>query len=284
MGEEEVGLQVHAEHEVPIRLGVLDCGCSGVDTGIVDQDVDAAELCRDLADDAIDLRQARRITRHDEAFAAEVAHGGRRLVQLGGRAARDRHISTVLGEADGDGATKTTAAAGDDGPLAGEVEQGGHGTRCYAGSEPSQKRRTEMRKRAAIALATLVAAELAVGLGAPHAVAAVVPSGFTDAAVASLGASTGIVGLPDGTVLVLEQAGRVRLIRNDQLLAAPALTIGLAPCNSGERGLLGVAVDPDFRANGWLYLYFTRPSDAPGGCVNRVSRFTLAGDTIAPGQ
>ena len=45
----------------------------------------------------------------------------------------------------------------------------------------------------------------------------------------------------------------------------------LSPCNGGERGLLGVAVDPDFKVNGYLYLYFTRPSpSAPGGCVNRA--------------
>ena len=44
------------------------------------------------------------------------------------------------------------------------------------------------------------------------------PTGFTDVQVATLGASTGIVGMPDGTVLVLVQSGSVRLIRNDVLL------------------------------------------------------------------
>ena len=59
--------------------------------------------------------------------------------------------------------------------------------------------------------------------------------------------------------------------------------MSLSPCNGGERGLLGVAVDPDFKVNGYVYLYFTRPSPgAPGGCVNRVSRFTMTGDAIDP--
>jgi glucose/arabinose dehydrogenase len=109
------------------------------------------------------------------------------------------------------------------------------------------------------------------------------PAGFVDAAVATPGGSTGIVGMPDGTVMVLVQSGSVRLIRNDVLLPTPALTMSLSPCNGGERGLLGVALDQDFKANGYVYLYFTRPSPgSPGGCVNRVSRFTMTGDSIDP--
>ena len=65
----------------------------------------------------------------------------------------------------------------------------------------------------------------------------------------------------------------------------PALTLSLSPCNGGERGLLGVAVDPDFAVNGFLYLYFTHPRpSAPGGCVNRVSRFTMSANSIDPEQ
>jgi glucose/arabinose dehydrogenase len=139
-----------------------------------------------------------------------------------------------------------------------------------------------MRKFAAFALMITAAVVPVVSLGAPRVSAAIVPAGFTDAPVATLGASTGLVGLPDGAVLVLVQSGSVRLIRNDVLLPAPALTMSLSPCNGGERGLLGVALDPDFLANRWLYLYFTRPADAPGGCVNRVSRFTMSADAIDP--
>ncbi len=140
-----------------------------------------------------------------------------------------------------------------------------------------------MRKFAAVALMIAVTAVPVVNVGAPAVSAAIVPAGFTDVQVAALGASTGLVGLPDGTVLVLEQLGRVRLIRDDALLPAPALTMSLFPCNGGERGLLGVAVDPHFKANRWLYLYFTRPSrGSPGDCVNRVSRFTMSADTIDP--
>ena len=102
--------------------------------------------------------------------------------------------------------------------------------------------------------------------------------------VASLGASTGIVGMPDGTVMVLDA---VRLGSPDpQRRAAADAGADAQPrrrCNDGEQGLLGVALDEDFKVNGFVYLYYTRPSPgSPGGCVNRVSRFTMAGDVIDP--
>jgi hypothetical protein len=44
-----------------------------------------------------------------------------------------------------------------------------------------------------------------------------------------------------------------------------------------ERGLLGVAVDPSFTNNGYVYLYYTREGAT---LKNRVSRFTMAGDSL----
>ncbi len=140
----------------------------------------------------------------------------------------------------------------------------------------------DMRKLAVVALLVTSVVVPVVNLAAPKVAAATVPTGFSDVQVATPGASTGIVGMPDGTVLVLVQSGSVRLIRGDVLLPTPALTMSLAPCNGGERGLLGVALDPDFKANGFLYLYFTHPASAPGNCVNRASRFTMSGDSIDP--
>ena len=141
-----------------------------------------------------------------------------------------------------------------------------------------------MRKFAAFALVVTSVVVPAIGGGAaPKVAEATALPGFSDVHVTTLGASTGIVGLPDGTVLVLTQSGSVRLIRNDALLPTPALALSLSPCNGGEQGLLGVALDEDFKVNGFVYLYYTRPSPAsPGGCLNRVSRFTMAGDVIDP--
>ena len=97
----------------------------------------------------------------------------------------------------------------------------------------------------------------------------------------ALSAPVGVAALSDGRVVVLEQGGRVRLVVAGVLQATPALI--LTVCANSERGLLGFAPDPAFGANGFVYVYYTRPSPgAPGGCVNRVSRFTMGGASIAP--
>ena len=74
---------------------------------------------------------------------------------------------------------------------------------------------------------------------------------------------------PDGRLFVNEQGGHVRVIKNGVLLDEPFLTISV---NSGtERGLVGIAFDPNFESNGYVYVYYTTSSDP---IHNRVSRFT----------
>jgi glucose/arabinose dehydrogenase len=117
-------------------------------------------------------------------------------------------------------------------------------------------------------------------LGAPLA-AATVPAGFTDTLLFNLGSPTALAFTPDGRLLVTTQGGQLRVYKNGALLATPALTIA-SICSNSERGLLGVAVDPVFATNGYVYLFYTFALPG-GGCVNRVSRFTFgAGDTIDP--
>lgn len=78
--------------------------------------------------------------------------------------------------------------------------------------------------------------------------------------------------LPDGAMLVTERAGQVRRVEADgELLAAPVLEVDVAA--SGEGGLLGLAVHPDFAVNRWFYLYYT--GDTAGGTFNRVARYVL---------
>lgn len=105
---------------------------------------------------------------------------------------------------------------------------------------------------------------------------------FSDVLVASgVAAPVAVAPLPDGRALVLEKGGRVRVIRDGVMSPTPALTLSV--CSDSERGLLGVEADTYFAANGIVYLYYTRPAaGAPGGCVNRVSRFVMTGDTINP--
>ena len=121
----------------------------------------------------------------------------------------------------------------------------------------------------------------------PPRLEASVPSGFTDSLVATVAAPTTVVPLPDGRVVVLEKGsgstgtGRVRVIQGGVLLPGEALSRSV--CAASERGMLGFAVDPAFGTNGFVYLYYSRPNgSAPGGCVNRVSRFTMTGNVVAP--
>jgi glucose/arabinose dehydrogenase len=87
---------------------------------------------------------------------------------------------------------------------------------------------------------------------------------------------------PDGRLFVCQQGGQLRVIKNGALLATPFVTLNVN--SSGERGLLGVAFDPNFASNGFVYVYYTT-SSAP--IHNRVSRFTASAanpDVVAAGS
>jgi glucose/arabinose dehydrogenase len=101
--------------------------------------------------------------------------------------------------------------------------------------------------------------------------AATVPSGFTDTLVASgLSNPTLMEIAPDGRIFVSEQGGKLRVIKNGALLSAPFVTISVS--TTGERGLLGIAFDPNFASEKWVYVYYTSPS----GPHNKVSRFMVS--------
>src|SRR5438105_13345928 len=83
----------------------------------------------------------------------------------------------------------------------------------------------------------------------------------------------------DGRLFVCLQGGQVRVIKNGSLLSAPFLNISVD--SAGERGLLGIAFDPNFATNSYVYIYHTVPGSP---AHNRVSRYTALGDTVAPGS
>ena len=89
--------------------------------------------------------------------------------------------------------------------------------------------------------------------------------------VTGLSSATALAQLPDGRLLVAQQGGALRMVRNGLLLATPFVSVAVDP--AGERGLIGVAVHPDFASNGHIYLHYTTPE---GGTHNRVSRFTAS--------
>ena len=110
--------------------------------------------------------------------------------------------------------------------------------------------------------------------------AATVPAGFTDAIVAGgLNNPTAMALAPDGRIFVCQQGGALRVIKNGALLATPFLTVTVD--SSGERGLLGIAFDPNFVSNQLVYVYYTATTPT---IHNRISRFTAAGDVAMAGS
>ena len=105
-------------------------------------------------------------------------------------------------------------------------------------------------------------------------------AGFADTAViTSLSNPTALAFLPDGRMLVTLKGGD--LLRVDAGVATMLTTIPV--CTGAEMGLLGVAVDPSFATNGFVYLYRTKAG--PSGCgtstgrFNQVVRVTVSGNT-----
>ena len=82
--------------------------------------------------------------------------------------------------------------------------------------------------------------------------------------------------LPDGTILVTERFGFLKMIRNGTADPAPLL---LRPSTSLGGGMLGVAVDPNFGENNYIYLYHTyNDGDA---LLNKLVRYTLVDGRVS---
>ena len=110
--------------------------------------------------------------------------------------------------------------------------------------------------------------------------AATLPGGFTETVIASgMPSPTAMAFAPDGRLFVCQQGGQLRIIKNGVLLPTPFVSLTVDP--QGERGLLGIAFDPNFSANQYVYLYYTATTPT---IHNRVSRFTANGDVAAPGS
>jgi len=133
--------------------------------------------------------------------------------------------------------------------------------------------------------------------------ALLLPAGFIDeVAYGGLLAPRAFAFLPDGRVLAVERGdvtstngnlASIRVFKNGALLSTAAYIVNV--CGDSERGLLGIAVDPNFVSNGYIYIYYTRQSITGIPCAtntfsngivtgiatgprNRISRLTMTGD------
>jgi glucose/arabinose dehydrogenase len=127
--------------------------------------------------------------------------------------------------------------------------------------------------------------------------AATPPSGFADTELFSATQPTALAYEPgSGNAFVLEQgdgSGGARVRRRALVGGAVTTALSLTCVDAnGERGLLGIAFDPDYlqgAASRWVYLYYTRLSPSSGTCSipgsvgsrNRVVRFKEAGGVLS---
>jgi glucose/arabinose dehydrogenase len=82
----------------------------------------------------------------------------------------------------------------------------------------------------------------------------------------------GMAFLPDGSILITERSGRLRIVRGGALDPEPIA--GVPPVYaSGQGGLLDVALDPEFTANRVIWLSYAAAGD--GGNSTRVARARL---------
>ena len=95
------------------------------------------------------------------------------------------------------------------------------------------------------------------------------------------------IGSKDGRIFVVDQIGQIKVMTADgNLLEKPFLNLSdrmvkLTP-GYDERGLMGLALHPDFARNGRIFVFYSAPlrSGAPEGwsCTNRLSEFQVSND------
>src|SRR5205809_599134 len=87
--------------------------------------------------------------------------------------------------------------------------------------------------------------------------------------------------LPDERVLFIERHGYVNLYTpsdgHTRRIATIPVSTKYADSSQAEDGLLGLAADPNFAANGWVYMYY---SPAGPDAKNVLARFTMTGDSL----
>mgnify|MGYP000850458102 FL=1 len=130
-------------------------------------------------------------------------------------------------------------------------------------------------------LATLPLLALPAAPGASAQGAIRLPHGFISEIVTEgMNLPTSFALAPDGRIFVAEKAGRVRVIKDGQLLETPFVDLTGEVNDSADRGLMGIAVHPRWPASPYIYVaYVYDPPEAsgrnPSGArVSRVLRLT----------
>ena len=133
------------------------------------------------------------------------------------------------------------------------------------------------------ALLASVAAVLAFSANSAQGAATLPPNFARSQVVGGLASPTAMEFAPDGRLFVAEQRGTLRVVKPGGNLAT-FLDISGKVGSAGERGLLGVAFDPRFSNNHYVYLYYTQRAKGTTPAHNRVIRVTARGDKAVTGS
>lgn len=108
---------------------------------------------------------------------------------------------------------------------------------------------------------------------------AVLPTNFVKTPIAeNFNEPSDFAFAPDGRIFVAEIGGVVKVIKNGTVLAQPFVIV--PALFTGDRGLLGITLDPNFSSNRYVYLFYTHanPDEI------RVVRYTESNDQAVPGS
>ncbi len=87
--------------------------------------------------------------------------------------------------------------------------------------------------------------------------------------------TVGFAFAPDGRIFVWEKPGIVRIFKNGALLPTPFIDISTRVNEVGDRGLIGLTLDPNFATNGFVYLlYVYEPNGNSADTSPKTARLT----------
>ena len=109
--------------------------------------------------------------------------------------------------------------------------------------------------------------------------AATLPAGFQEQTFSGISNPVNLAVAPDGRVFVSQKCGAIRVIKNNVLLSTPFASLSVNCTN--ERGAHGIAFDPNFATNGFVYVRYTRAS--PQNNVIGRLRASAPGSDVSDG-
>jgi glucose/arabinose dehydrogenase len=81
-----------------------------------------------------------------------------------------------------------------------------------------------------------------------------------------------------GRLFLVEQSGRIRIVKHGVLLSTPFLDIHTLVTNGSEQGLLGMAFYPDYATSGRFIVSYTSPAGTESGGTSILARYTVSAD------